>query len=63
MRKTNKQMRDDYYITRRIISIDPMSGEYIEMKDNTRTYLYSEWDKNRGIKYVPKNKKGGRHVK
>lgn len=56
-------MRDDYYITRRIISIDPMSGEYIEMKDNTRTYLYSEWDKNRGIKYVPKNKKGGRHAK
>lgn len=61
MRKTNKQMRDDYYITRRIIYYD--NNEYYELKDNNKKYLYSEWDKNRGIKYVPKNKKGGRHVK
>ena len=57
MRKTNKQMRDDYYITRRIIFIDHVTGEYVEIKDNTKKYLYSQFDKNRGIKYIPKNKR------
>lgn len=54
-------MSDPYY--RRSIYIDKQTGEYVELREDTRKYLYSEWDKNRGIKYISKNKKGGRHVK
>ena len=54
-------MSDQYY--RRSIYIDSQTGEYVELREDTRRYLYNEWDKNRGIKYVPKNKRGGRHVK
>lgn len=56
MRKTNKEMSDRYY--RKIITIDKNTGEYIELREDTRKYLYQQFDKNR-IKY----KKGGRHVK
>lgn len=62
MRKTNKEMREDYFLTRKIIYFDE-NNEFVEMKDNTRRYLYEQFDKNRGIKYIPKNKRGGRHAK
>lgn len=62
MRRSNKEMREDFFLTRKIIYLDE-NNEFVEMKDNTKKYLYQQWDKNRGIKYVPKNKKGGRHVK
>lgn len=61
MRKTNKELSDPYY--RRSIYIDKQTGEYVELREDTRRYLFGEWDKNRGIKYTPKNKKGGRHDK
>lgn len=61
MRKTNKEMSDPYY--RRNIYIDQNTGEYVELREDTRKYLYEQFDKNRGIKYIPKNKKGGRHAK
>lgn len=61
MRKTNKEMSDPYY--RRSIYIDNQTGEYVELREDTRKYLYQQYDKNRGIKYVPKNKRGGKHVK
>ena len=61
MRKTNKEMSDPYY--RRSIYIDKQTGEYVELREDTRKYLYQQFDKNRGIKYAPKNKRGGRHVK
>ena len=51
-------MRDDYYITRRILYFDE-NNEFVEMKDTTKRYLYQQYDKNRGIKYVPKNKRKG----
>lgn len=54
MRKTNKEMSDQYY--RRIIYFDE-NDEYIELREDTRKYLYQQYDKNRGIKYTPKNKK------
>lgn len=56
MRKTHKDMcQNDEVVTRRIIYIDE-NNEYVEMRDNTRKFLYQQWDKNRGITYVPKNK-------
>lgn len=58
MRRSNKEMREDFFLTRKIIYLDE-NNEFVEMKDNTKKYLYQQWDKNRGIKYVPKNKKGG----
>lgn len=61
MRKTNKEMSDPYY--RRLIYIDQNTGEYVELREDTRKYLYQQFDKNRGIKYIPKNKRGGRHAK
>ena len=57
MRKTNKEMSDPYY--RRSIYIDKQTGEYVELREDTRKYLYQQFDKNRGIKYVPKNKRKG----
>lgn len=53
MRKTNKEMSDPYY--RRSIYFDE-NGDYIEISESTRKYMYQQFDKNRGIKYVPKNK-------
>lgn len=55
MRKTNKEMSDPYY--RRFIYIDQNTGEYVELREDTRKYLYQQYDKNRGIKYIPKNKR------
>lgn len=57
MRKTNKKMREDFFLTRKIIYFD--NEEYYELKDNNKRYLYSEWDRNRGIKYIPKHKRKG----
>ena len=57
MRKTNKELSDPYY--RRSIYIDKQTGEYIELREDTRKYLYQQYDKNRGIKYAPKNKRKG----
>lgn len=48
-------MREDFFLTRKIIYFD--NEEYYELKDNNKRYLYSEWDKNRGITY--KNKRKG----
>ena len=56
MRKKRKDLVDP--TIRKIIYIDA-NNEYVEMKDNTRKYLYQQFDKNRGIKYIPKNKKKG----
>ena len=50
-------MSDPYY--RRSIYIDKQTGEYVELREDTRKYLYQQFDKNRGIKYVPKNKRKG----
>lgn len=62
MRKRHKDLvGDDEIVTRRIIYYD--DNEYYELKDNNKKYLYQQYDKNRGIKYTPKNKKGGRHDK
>ena len=48
-------MSDPYY--RRNIYIDKQTGEYVELREDTRKYLYQQFDKNRGIKYVPKKQK------
>ena len=48
-------MSDPYY--RRNIYIDQNTGEYVELREDTRKYLYQQFDKNRGIKYIPKNKR------
>ena len=57
MRKTNKDLSEPYY--RRSITIDKNTGEYIELREDTRQYLYQQFDKNRGIKYAAKNKRKG----
>lgn len=63
MRKRHKDLvGDDDVIVRKVIYFDE-NGDYVEMRESTRKYMYQQFDKNRGIKYVPKNKKGGRHVK
>ena len=54
MRKKRKDLVDP--TIRKIIYIDD-KNEYVEMKDNTRKYLYQQWDANRGVKYIPKNKR------
>ena len=47
-------MREDFFLTRKIIYFD--NEEYYELKDNNKRYLYEQYDKNGGIKYIPKNK-------